>query len=390
MKVLFLCGGDHKYGTPRMAISLIEQVIKTRPDITFIVLTSDKGSVNDQCDELGIENHVIPYKYCVYKKEPNRIADALKRILKGILICRNLSHSIRLIERYVDIDSIDLIHTNINRDLLGECMARKYHIPHIVHLRELYKAHFGLSLLFPDQVGFMNRYTNRFVAVSDTVMEDWRSFGFDGRKMATIYDGVDADDVKCRITKTVSTPIKVVMCGGIYVAKGQRQLVEAIHILKDKGFNVQADFFGDEEGTSGYYGTVMDDIKQYNLGDCVHMRGYQKDVRKRICDYDIGVVCSKAEGFGLVTVEYMLAGLCPVVSDTGANEELVQDGESGLVYRWGDSEDLAEKIAGLLQDHDKLLRLSKNAHTRALERFSLKASVERLTDLYDEVCQEPM
>ncbi len=387
MKILFLCGGDYKYGTHRMALSLIQYIERNHPDVKFIVLTSEKGFVNDKCNELSIENYVISYRYCVYRKEKNIAFNALKRLLKGTYLFTNLRNSLRLLKKYVDIGKIDLIHTNNNRDLLGEYIAQKYNIPHIVHLREFSKSHFGLNLLFPNQLAYMNKYTDRFIAVSDAVKCDWEIFGIDRNKIVKIYDGVDENNVNYHSPKLVSSPIRIVMCGAIYDGKGQRQLVEAVHILKQRRFNVIVDFYGGA-CADGYYQALEDDIRNYDLEKCVHMNGYRSDVRQLIGEYDIGVVCSKAEGFGLVTVEYMLANLCPVVSDTGANKELVEDGESGLIYEWGNVIDLADKLEGLLRNPTEIIRLAGNARERAQERFSLKNSVDNLIELYRDVQRE--
>ena len=58
----------------------------------------------------------------------------------------------------------------------------------------------------------------------------------------------------------------------------------------------------------------------------------------------LDVHVQKQEGFGRVTVEYMLSGLCPIVSNTGANLEIVDDKISGIVYEKGNIQDLKEKI----------------------------------------------
>ena len=80
------------------------------------------------------------------------------------------------------------------------------------------------------------------------------------------------------------------------------------------------------------------------------MLGYREDVCSLLHEYDCGVMCSRSEGFGRVTAEYMMAGLPVIASDTGANPELVNEGQTGLFYRWGDTSDLAKKIEMLADD----------------------------------------
>ena len=60
-------------------------------------------------------------------------------------------------------------------------------------------------------------------------------------------------------------------------------------------------------------------------------------------NYNIGLMCSKKEGFGRVTVEYISAGLYVIASNTGANPEIIKK-EFGELYKYGDTKDLINKI----------------------------------------------
>ena len=85
---------------------------------------------------------------------------------------------------------------------------------------------------------------------------------------------------------------------------------------------------------------------------------------------------------------YDLPNLCPILSNTGANKELVENDESGLIYEWENSADLADKIEGLLLDPAEIIRLAGNARERALEMFSLRKSVDSLIEVYRDVQKE--
>jgi glycosyltransferase involved in cell wall biosynthesis len=62
-------------------------------------------------------------------------------------------------------------------------------------------------------------------------------------------------------------------------------------------------------------------------------------------------------------------GTPAIASDVPGLRDAVQDGQTGLLYRYGDIGDLAGKITLMLKDHDLRSRLSSNALAWAA-RFS--------------------
>lgn len=79
------------------------------------------------------------------------------------------------------------------------------------------------------------------------------------------------------------------------------------------------------------------------------------------------------EGFyfsPLKLVEYMAAGLCPVVSDVGELAQTVEHGRAGVVVRPGDADALAAALLALDRDRVRLRALGERARAAALRRPS--------------------
>ena len=102
------------------------------------------------------------------------------------------------------------------------------------------------------------------------------------------------------------------------------------------------------------------------MSDYANQRGYLSqinflgsinDVHERLGNYQIGLMCSRAEGFGRVTAEYMHAQLGVIASDSGANPELIQDGVNGLLFKSGDAKSLSECILRLYNNREFLIEL---------------------------------
>ena len=80
---------------------------------------------------------------------------------------------------------------------------------------------------------------------------------------------------------------------------------------------------------------------------------------------DVGLMLSTNEAFGRVTVEYMMQNLAVIASDTGANPEIITNGETGLLYELGDVESLADKMKSLIEDHTLLGALAEKGKQHA-------------------------
>ena len=87
---------------------------------------------------------------------------------------------------------------------------------------------------------------------------------------------------------------------------------------------------------------------------------------------DIVVVPSRFEGFGLTAAEAMAVGKPVIASETSGLKEIIIDGETGLAFKTGNSNDLAEKIKILLQQPDLCEELAINGLKRAEEYFSIE------------------
>ncbi|MDI1448157.1 glycosyltransferase family 4 protein [Polyangium sp. 6x1] len=79
---------------------------------------------------------------------------------------------------------------------------------------------------------------------------------------------------------------------------------------------------------------------------------------------------SRGEGFGLVYLEAMAAGVPCIGSLDDAAREVIVDGETGLSVRYGDHEGLARALVELFSDADFRARLGRAARARVLASFT--------------------
>jgi len=92
---------------------------------------------------------------------------------------------------------------------------------------------------------------------------------------------------------------------------------------------------------------------------------------------------SRGEGFGLVYLEAMRAGIPCVAARGGAAEEVVVDGETGLLIDPASPEELAAALARLLADPGLRARMGEAGQRRWRRNFSAARYRARLAPLLD-------
>ena len=106
---------------------------------------------------------------------------------------------------------------------------------------------------------------------------------------------------------------------------------------------------GDDPGRARYLGQLEPVAARLGLAERgPFLRLCATTPARRCAEFDVQVVCSRAEPFGLVTLEAMAQGRPVVVTDTGGSPEIVRDGVEGFLVPPGDAEALARRLDCLL------------------------------------------
>jgi phosphatidyl-myo-inositol dimannoside synthase len=95
---------------------------------------------------------------------------------------------------------------------------------------------------------------------------------------------------------------------------------------------------------------------------------------------DVFALPSEGEGFGLVFVEAMAHGLPCICVNAGAAPEVVRNGESGLVARPRDVDDLADKLLILAKNSALRSKIGAAARRAYETTFTAEAFEQRIVD----------
>jgi glycosyltransferase involved in cell wall biosynthesis len=90
------------------------------------------------------------------------------------------------------------------------------------------------------------------------------------------------------------------------------------------------------------------------------------------------------ETFGQVTIEAMACGLPVVTSDAGASPEINEHGQTGLVVKAGQTNDLSAALVKLLQDDALREKMGQVAREKVLANYTYESVVNKLLTIIND------
>ncbi len=385
MKVLYVLDSVEKYGAADSFIQMVDSLNKIY-DVEPVIITNSEGRIYNWAVKKGYICISAGHHAFLHDFGSSIFSKCFHFFLYPIIYIsykRGNYVALRTLSESVNFCDIDLVHTNVNRNDLGALLSKKYKLPHVWHLREFPPGfHFNLKSFRKNYINFMNLHTNVFISISNSVRKAWTSIGLDESKTITIPDGIIDESTPIN-NHAEKDKFRIVMMGYICREKGQEQLLDAVSKLpEDLRTNVTVDIYGDGALYSIY---LKRKIKRSNISKNVFFKGYVCDANKELYKYHCGAVCSKNEGLGRATIEYMNSGCAVVACDTGANTEIIENEKTGLIYEYRNADDLCKCLKRLMTDNELRIKLGINAQQYAVKNFNCGDYSGKIYDLYKNI-----
>jgi glycosyltransferase involved in cell wall biosynthesis len=197
------------------------------------------------------------------------------------------------------------------------------------------------------------------------------------QRMRTIYHGISDQPLD---QPPASVPATFAFQGRLVTTKGVELLLRAAERLLENNHEFQIAIVGDGPERVNLRSNISEALSRH-----VEFLGHVREDRLREVLKNVAVVVMPSLGgevFGLVAAENMLRGKLLIVSDIGALREVV--GETGLVFRTGDAEDLATCMRRAINEPALATQLGASARKRAMQAFDRDSMIERHISLYRE------
>lgn len=377
VNILFITHYSSMYGANQ---SLCKLVIELRDfhNINPIVLIPSKGAICDVLNQNGIKYFISHFYWWVNYN--NGLFQKLLNVRKQLLNLIRIPGLINLVKK----ENIDLVYSNSIVINIGYFISKKLQKPHIWHIREAmesYNLKFTLGSSFACK--FLSVGADKYIVISDFIKESYLEL-LPLNKIKRIYNGVSFILDKPRESNTIAENINLCCVGIICKEKNQLDILIAIKLLKERGKgNVQLHLIGAAKED------YLTELKQYialnSLTPNVIFHGHLENVNEIIKKMNVGLTPSLGEGFGRVSIEYMLHKMPVIASNSGANVELIINGLNGYLYIQNDTEDLANKIEYFFDNPEEIDRMGKIARDFAELNFSSMQNSKAINQVIQEL-----
>lgn len=276
-----------------------------------------------------------------------------------------------------------LLASTPKASLLSLLAGRRQGIPcRIYHVRGLRLE--GLRGLAASIAGQAERSAvksaSAVICDSESLLEQMRQRGLLGRNQGLVLGRGSACgvDTKRFVARTIGSranqdaamtldgvPTIVGFVGRIRADKGVPELLQAVHMLRLRGYDVRLVLVGRVEEpevlTSCAFG---DDVSNW-----VTTTGHVEKVDELLPTFDIFALPSHREGLPIALLEAMATGLPVITTDATGCVDCVTDGQDGVVVAIGDVSSLAAAIEDLARSPEKRALLGAGARARVVRDY---------------------
>lgn len=370
MRILFICNYSLLFGANRSLLSLLEYLTSKNFDV--LVLLPSHGPFAKTLEAKNLNYRVIRFfpSFLYFKF-------MFKYLLLPILIIYNIIVFPKLV-RFVKSYNPDLIYSNTSAENFGIVLSKFLKIKHISHIREFMSLDHGAFFVFGRRLKsiyirkseasiFVSKAVRSYVMMDEVIDENTNP---------VIYNGIDVSATRIS-PKTLPVKVKFASVGVLQPSKGHHIAIDMFSKYVKENPNSELHIYGD--GYNHYRNKLIKKIKSYKLENKIFLEGFFSDIEKIYTNIDVLLVCSRAEGFGRVTIEAMGYGVPVLGFNNGGTKELIRHNVNG--YLFSNYEEFREAAEELFETDEKYNLIRFTAYQDAFKNFSVNTYVKKVEEL---------
>lgn len=295
---------------------------------------------------------------------------------------------------YVRRHRIDVIHSAAKpRDALyGLLAAQLTGAKSVMHLHHLYASWMSPTLKS------LVEHADGIICVSPMVVDSVRADGVRGDKLYSVFNGIEIDrwndaldGESVRADYGISPDIPIIACvGRVVPSKGQGDLIRALAAINSRAPEYRLLIVGEDDASADpQHGSYTAELRalaaQLHIESRVIFAGWRRDVDRVLAACDLFALPAIGEGFGLAYVEAMAMQRPVIAVTSGATPYVVEHGQTGLLCKPGDLDQLGENLLALLSNPVLRRDMGERGRRRVEECFSAQRQAEEIERVYRRV-----
>jgi len=371
MRVAFVLHLAKRDGAGKAFLELVDAL--RGKGLEPVVLVPSGGPLVADLERRGLEVARVPYRWWAERGTPwwKRVARSIWNLVTVPFVCAALRSR-----------RCEAVVTNTITVVTGAVAARLLRLPHLWYVHELWGGDSGLRFDLGEtrSLRLMDRLSTTCVAASRTVAAPLAA-ALRRAEVRVLYQSVTlaAGGVSAPVTRPGGQTLVCVCVGALHPLKRQADAVRALAALLRRGIAAELWLVGD--GEEAHVEALRSLAEAEGAGGATSFLGFRESPAPFQLAADVILSCCPFEGFGRATVEGMLAGKPIVAARGGGNDELVREGSTGVFYRAGDVNDLADRLAALAAEPAQRNRMGEEGRRWASVAFGSEAYGKGMTEI---------
>ncbi len=165
---------------------------------------------------------------------------------------------------------------------------------------------------------------------------------------------------------------RIVTAGRLSPQKNQKMLIDAFSTVH----KTHPEYILDIYGEGSLRENLQQQIDELGLTDVVALRGNIPNIHEQIADAEVFVLPSDFEGLSNALLEAMMMGLPCIATNCAGCDEVIRNGENGLLIPVGDQRALEKALEQMIADPVFAVRLGDTAKADSVQ-FAVNEVIEK-------------
>jgi glycosyltransferase involved in cell wall biosynthesis len=387
MRVAFITHYSDLYGANRSLLDLMAGLRAQHGVVPHVILPVE-GPFQEALVKAGVDHAVVSFPSWMrpryYMGGPHHrlrqwIAEQRKSAQRDARVRSVVPEVVQHCQRW----GVEIVHSNSIVTGLGDAAARALSVPHVWHVRELYREHYGFHVDGGEhRLARALRRSAAVIATSDAVSRSLRRVMGRSRNVIRIYNGVVTREraaelrAQADLRWSVEGPFRFAQLGLFHAGKAQLESVDALALVLKVRPDVRLVLAGE-----GRQEVVRHRVAELGLQEFVTFAGFVDDPLALLRTVHCVLSPSRHEAFGRSVSEAMASGIPVIGHRSGATPELIAAGVNGDLYDGG-ADELAARMAHWAGDREAARRAGLRGMDEVETRFTVETMVDGVMGIY--------
>ncbi|WP_121352375.1 glycosyltransferase family 4 protein [Flavisolibacter nicotianae] len=351
--------------------SALQQAMIQREDFRIVFVLDSRSTLSGILEEHGFRVYKVPL--LEIRKDPVVLLSYLPRLWRNA----------KAVKEIIAKEKASIVIVNDFYNMVGVLIKRMCPAVRLVtYVRFLPETQFAPLRKIWTRLG--QKYSDRMLAVSDAVLKQLP----EKSNTLRLYNAVDFKE-NLPPKRWIKSPVTSFLYLGNYIkGKGHDYALQAFEKAFRQNPAISLVFAGGDMGLEKnrrFKQSLLDFAAQHQISHAVRFLSFASDVETLIKSADVVLNFSEAESFSMTVAEACYFGLPVIATRCGGPEEIIVDGETGLLVANRNLEEMTAAMVYLSRNPALQKTFGEAGKKHVREKFSLHSFAAACSHTYESI-----